>query len=64
MNQSKAEILDICKKAKEATKPMALLDEATKNNILFTAKNLIISNVKKILEANFIDVENAKKIQI
>jgi glutamate-5-semialdehyde dehydrogenase len=64
MNQLKAEILDICKKAKEATKPMALLDEATKNNILFTAKNLIISNAKKILEANFIDVENAKKNQI
>jgi glutamate-5-semialdehyde dehydrogenase len=64
MNQLKAEVFDICKKAKEATKSMYSLDEATKNNVLLEAKNLIILHKKKILEANFLDVENAKKNQL
>ena len=64
MNQLKAEILEICQKAKESAKSMALLDEATKNNILSEVKNLIILNKAKILEANFIDLENAKKNQL
>ena len=64
MNQLKAEILEICQKAKESAKSMALLDEATKNNILLEVKNLIILNKVKILEANFIDLENAKKNQL
>ena len=64
MNQLKAEILEICQKAKESAKSMALLDEAIKNNILSEVKNLIISNKEKILEANFIDLENAKKNQL
>ena len=64
MNQLKAEILEICQKAKESAKSMALLDEATKNNILLEVKNLIILNQAKILEANFIDLENAKKNQL
>ncbi len=64
MNQLKAEILNICKKAKESTKSMALLDEKTKNNILLEVKNLIILNIKNILQANAIDVENAKRNQL
>ncbi len=64
MNQLKAEILEICQKAKDSAKSMALLDEATKNNILSEVKNLIILNKAKILEANFIDLENAKKNQL
>ena len=64
MNQLKAEILEICQKAKESVKSMALLDEKTKNNILLEVKNLIISNQEKILEANFIDVKNAQKNQL
>jgi glutamate-5-semialdehyde dehydrogenase len=64
MNQLKAEILEICQKAKESVKSMALLDEKTKNNILLEVKNLIISNQEKILEANEIDVKNAQKNQL
>jgi len=64
MNQLKAEILEICQKAKESTKSMALLDEKTKNNILLEVKNLIILNQEKILEANDIDVKNAQKNQL
>jgi glutamate-5-semialdehyde dehydrogenase len=64
MNQLKAEILEICQKAKDSAKSMALLDEVTKNNILSEVKNLIILNKEKILEANFIDLENAKKNQL
>jgi len=64
MNQLKAEILEICQKAKESLKSMALLDEITKNNILLEVKNLIISNQEKILEANEIDVKNAQKNQL
>jgi glutamate-5-semialdehyde dehydrogenase len=64
MNQLKAEILEICQKAKESVKSMALLDEKTKNNILLEVKNLIISNQEKILEANAIDVKNAQKNQL
>jgi glutamate-5-semialdehyde dehydrogenase len=64
MNQLKSEILEICQKAKDSAKSMALLDEITKNNILSEVKNLIILNKTKILEANFIDLENAKKNQL
>ena len=64
MNQLKAEILEICQKAKESVKSMALLDENTKNNILLEVKNLIILNQEKILEANDIDVKNAQKNQL
>jgi glutamate-5-semialdehyde dehydrogenase len=64
MNQLKAEILEICQKAKESVKSMALLDEITKNNILLEVKNLIILNQEKILEANDIDVKNAQKNQL
>jgi len=64
MNQLKAEILEICQKAKESVKSMALLDENTKNNILLEVKNLIILNQEKILEANAIDVKNAQKNQL
>ena len=64
MNQLKSEILEICQKAKDSAKSMALLDESTKNNILSEVKNLIILNKTKILEANFIDLENAKKNQL
>ena len=64
MNQLKSEILEICQKAKESAKSMALLDESTKNNILSEVKNLIILNKAEILEANFIDLENAKKNQL
>ena len=64
MNQLKAEILEICQRAKESARSMALLDEGTKNNILSEVKNLIILNKAKILEANFIDLENAKKNQL
>jgi glutamate-5-semialdehyde dehydrogenase len=64
MNQLKAEILEICQKAKESVKSMALLDENTKNNILLEVKNLIIFNQEKILEANDIDVKNAQKNQL
>ena len=64
MNQLKAEILEICQKAKESVKSMALLDEKTKNNILLEVKNLIIFNQEKILEANDIDVKNAQKNQL
>ena len=64
MNQLKAEILEICQKAKDSVKSMAVLDEKTKNNILLEVKNLIISNQEKILEANDIDVKNAQKNQL
>ncbi len=64
MNQLKAEILEICQKAKESVRSMALLDEKTKNNILLEVKNLIIFNQEKILEANDIDVKNAQKNQL
>ena len=64
MNQLKAEILEICQKAKESVKSMALLDEKTKNNILLEVKNLIILNQEKILEANDVDVKNAQKNQL
>jgi glutamate-5-semialdehyde dehydrogenase len=64
MNQLKAEILEICQRAKESVKSMALLDEITKNKILLEVKNLIISNQEKILEANEIDVKNAQKNQL
>ena len=64
MNQLKAEILEICQKAKESVRSIAVLDEKTKNNILLEVKNLIISNQEKILEANDIDVKNAQKNQL
>ena len=64
MNQLKAEILEICQKAKESVKSMALLDEKTKNNILLEVKNLIILNQEKILEANDVDIKNAQKNQL
>jgi len=61
MNQLRAEILEICSNAKKSVKAIELLDETTKNNILLEAKNLIIQNKKKILEANYIDVQNAQR---
>ncbi len=55
------EILDsLLNKVKNASYKLALLDSNTKNNILLDIKNSLIDNKDKIVQANKIDLNNAK----
>ena len=60
MNSLKKQALQICKKAKSATKTMALLDSSTKNKILKTVIDLLKSQKNQIFYANQLDLDFAK----
>ena len=54
-------VVDICLKAKEATNDIAILDSTTKNAILTKVAQEIRSQNQDIIEANKVDLKNAKK---
>ena len=60
----KKEILEIGKKAKEASYDLALLDTAVKNEALGKAAENIKKKSKEIIAANKIDLAKAKKKQL
>ena len=54
-------ILEMCKKAKEASYELAKLSTETKNKALYNMAEALERNVEKILEANRKDVEASRK---
>lgn len=60
MNSLKKDALQICVNAQTASREMFLIATETKNNILNEVSNLLIANKNKIIEANKIDIDNAR----
>ena len=56
-----AEVKNICKKVKEAANNFAGVNELTKNAVLLTVKELLLTNVDKIIDANKVDIVLALK---
>ncbi len=54
-------LVDLCKRAAEAKYDVQYLSTETKNEALFKVGEALIDNAREIIEANNIDVENAKK---
>ena len=54
-------VLEQARKAKEASYKTAILGRAKKDKILTAMVNALIDNTNDILEANRIDVENARQ---
>jgi glutamate-5-semialdehyde dehydrogenase len=50
----------LCQNAKEASKKLANLSTAVKNNVLFTVAELLMKHEKEILQENLKDLENAR----
>lgn len=53
-------LLPLCQKAKEASRKLANLNTAIKNNVLLTVADLLLKNEKEILQENLKDLENAR----
>ena len=56
-----AEVKNICKKVKEAANNFAGVNELTKNAVLLTVKELLLTNIDKIIAANKLDIGLALK---
>ncbi len=54
-------LVDLCKRAAQAKYDVQYLSTETKNEALFKVGEALIDNAREIIEANNIDVENAKK---
>ena len=54
------DIQTILARAKKASRTLAVLDTDAKNNALSAIAKALIDNAEEILQANKIDVENAK----
>jgi glutamate-5-semialdehyde dehydrogenase len=59
MDELKGYVETIGKKAKSASRELAGLSSAVKNELILKMAEYLVSNSKKILEANLIDIQNA-----
>jgi len=61
MNEVKAKVLKICNDAKKASSEIAMLDSATKDQLLLEVVKLLKKHTQKIIKANQKDVKIAKE---
>ena len=61
MNEVKAKVLKICNDAKKASSEIAMLDSATKDQVLLEVVKLLKKHTQKIIKANQKDVKIAKE---
>ncbi|MFA6079442.1 MAG: glutamate-5-semialdehyde dehydrogenase [Candidatus Omnitrophota bacterium] len=57
----KRDVEAVCRKAKEASRALAIIDEKAKNRILFSMSKALIKNMAYIIRENAKDVASARK---
>ena len=61
MDSLKEQMEELGRRAKDASRALALLSTDNKNRCLIAMSDAILAAEKEILEANCLDVENGKK---